>query len=190
MSKISDYEEIQDLTGYWGIATTQSDTKKFPILKSGLPFWLAQSAVAVPLTGTLSETLLASVLIPAGTIGANGRIRISHVWSNNNSGNNKTRNIRFGSAAGVSGSLVTAIASTTNLSHYNEHVLCNRNDQASQIGNVPATATGGPGSFASASFTSTVNTAADSYINFTGTLANTGDTITLEHYLIEVFYKE
>lgn len=190
MSKVSDYTAISNLAGYYGIATTQSDTKKFPILKSGLGFVIAQSAAAVALTGTLVETVLASVTIPGGTIGANGRVRISHAWSNNNNGNSKTRSIRFGTSVGITGTQYTSVSPTTQICHYNEHMISNRNSEASQIGNVPVSATGGPGAFNSAAVVSTVNTANDSVICFTGLLTSAGDTITLEHYLVEVFYKE
>lgn len=188
--KISEYEQTVSLAGYFGVCSTGSDTKKFPLLKSGFPFVIAQSAAAIALTGTVAETLMASVLIPGGTIGANGRLRIAAVWSNTNNANNKTRAIRFGAASGVAGTLYSSITVTTQVSHYNEHHICNRNSQSSQIGVVPVSATGGPGAFNSAPVTSTVATSSDSYLCFTGTLASAGDTITLESYLVEVMYKE
>jgi hypothetical protein len=46
----------------------------------------------VALTGTVAETKLASVLVPAGAMGTNGLIRAESVWSNNNSANN---NVNF-----------------------------------------------------------------------------------------------
>src|SRR5213079_2421852 len=51
---------------------------------------LAQSAVAASVTGTLTETVLATIAIPAGAMGVNGAIRVTALWSYTNSADTKT----------------------------------------------------------------------------------------------------
>src|SRR5882757_8754527 len=42
---------------------------------------LQKSGVSVPLTGSTSETVLATIPIPANLLGANGQLRIKAQWS-------------------------------------------------------------------------------------------------------------
>ena len=42
---------------------------------------LAQSAVAASLTGTTTETALATIVIPAGSMGPNGQVEVAALWS-------------------------------------------------------------------------------------------------------------
>jgi hypothetical protein len=71
---------------------------------------LAASAVAVSVTGTTSETVLATVTIPAGAMGLNGGVRIVTRWSMAASANNKTSRHRLG---GIAGSVIASVPSTT-----------------------------------------------------------------------------
>ena len=65
----------------------------------GVAIKLAQSAVAVPLTGTTNATVLASLTIAAGAMGINSALRVSAMYSMTNNANNKTLAIRHGGSA-------------------------------------------------------------------------------------------
>lgn len=148
-----------------------------------LPITLGRSAVAQSVTGTLTETTLATITVPANSLGANGRVRITTVWSMTNSANNKTTRIRY---SGASGTSYMAVIHTTSTSYRDQREICNRNATNSQVGG-PVGGFGGfgnnPGNTVA---TSTVDTTVDQTIVITGTLANTGETITLESYLVEL----
>jgi hypothetical protein len=141
-----------------------------------------QSAVAASVTGTTSETTLASVTIPAGAMGANGQIEIVEFWSHTNSANNKILKTKFG------GQSIMAVTNTTTATQQTYHRVGNRNNASSQVVFGPFS-TGGSGNTSNAVTTLAVNTGSDVVIDFTGQLANTGETITLESYIIKVFPK-
>lgn len=139
---------------------------------------LAQSAVAVSHTGDTSQTTLATVTIPANSMGKNGRLRITTVWSYTNSGNNKSLRISFGGTNYLSSNV------TTSASIQDQRTISNRNDTASQVG--LTSTVGGFGSSSASPVTSTVDTTSDVPLLFTGQLASSGETVTLESYLVEL----
>lgn len=142
---------------------------------------LARSAVAASVTGTLSETALATLTIKAALMGANGQLRITTLWSHTNSANNKTLKIRLG---GISGATMLDVTNTTTLSTHMINTIRNRNAANSQIANFSIAT-----SFttnAAVNPTSAVDTTAAQDLVLTGTLANTGETITLESYSVEL----
>ncbi len=143
---------------------------------------LGQSAAAVSVTGTATETVLATVTVPAGFLGLNGSIDIITLWSNNNSGNNKTFRGRWN---GAGGNAFLGVVQTTNVAYSDFRRIANRNSASSQIFfNRVSVSTGGWGAGSSASPTDTVNTSSAVDIVLTAQLANTGDTATLEGYII------
>ena len=144
---------------------------------------LAASGVAVPHTGDTAETVLGTVAIPAGAIGPNGMIRVTTLWSVTNSANNKVLRARLG---GIGGTQFFSTTQTT-VATYNDPVrlIQNRNSQSSQIGRGASTT--GAGSTA-AVVTGTIDTSAAQDLVFTGTLANSGETVTLESFLVELSY--
>ena len=145
---------------------------------------LSQATVGVAVTGTTSETVLATITIPAGAMGLNGRIEVWSTWTNNSSGNSKSFAARFGaSGAGTGGTQIWGSANTTNLGGCSFQGVCNRNSLSIQIGVGSLGGNSGVGSASpSAPPTMAVNTANASEVVLTGTLANAGDTITLEAY--------
>jgi hypothetical protein len=158
----------------------------FAQTNKSVAYVLAASAVAIPHTGTTSETTLATVTIPAGAIGANGFVRVTTTWSHTSSGNAKNLLVRFGGTGGTAyqNSSVTATASTRH-----QILIGNRNSASSQVG-MNSTTAGGFGSTNAAVATSSVNTGNAVDLVFRALLANSGETITLESYLVEVFYQE
>lgn len=139
---------------------------------------LAQSFVAASVTGTLTETTLATVNIPAGALGPNGRVIISSIWSATNNANNKTARHKFG------GTTYFAQNITTQVAWRHENEIGNRNATNSQAGNQNNVF----GSLGAALVTSAVDTTASVAVLFTGQLANVGDTLTLESYRVEILY--
>ena len=147
-------------------------------------YTLAHSAVAVSHTGDTNETTLATVTVPANAMGPNGYVEIEAIYSNNNSGNNKTPRIRFG---GDAGTLYYAVAQTTNINMQTLVRISNVNAANSQKGHTSATAVA-YGATTGALTTSAVDTTAAVDIKLRGILANSGDTIALERYIVRVFY--
>ncbi len=144
---------------------------------------LAASAAPVSVTGTASETALATITIPAGAMGVNGAVRIWTQWSYTNSGNAKTLRTRFG---GIGGTQYMSVAPTTTASMRDvPRIIQNRGAANSQVGGV-ISATAGFAPTTGAPVTSAIDTTLAADIVLTGTLANTGETITLESYLVEL----
>lgn len=162
---------------------TGADTAQGATQNLGTWYVLAASGAQVSHTGTTAETTLATITVPANSLGANGAIRVYAAWSNNSSGNNKTFRVRFST---ISGKVFRARNQTTNISTP-EHVLIqNRNATNSQIASNQAASVGGWQQDSSAVQTAAVDTTAATTLVITGQLANSGDTINLEQYVVEV----
>jgi len=140
---------------------------------------IAQSAVAVPHTGTTAETTLATITIPANAMGANGRIELDVIWSYTNSANTKTLRQKFGGTTILSTAVGASAVTRTSA------VIANRNATNSQVA-TPNFST----SFGVSSATLTtmaIDTTAAVNIVLTAQLANSGETITLEAYSVKLF---
>ena len=142
---------------------------------------LAQSAVPVPLTGSTGLTTLATVNVPANIMGLNGRLRIATIWSCTNNANNKTPSISFAGASLLSSALTTVNALM------DEQIIANRGAANSQIALSPSTIADF-GSSGNANVTTAIDTTQNQQILIQGQLANAGDTLQLESYLVEVLY--
>jgi len=131
-------------------------------------------------TGDTNPATFYTIAIPGGTIGANGSLRITVSFGYTGTAGAKTPTIAFGgttfySTASPSGSTLSAHIITT---------ISNRNNTSIQIG----------GSTNQAGYTSTNNAFVPGAIDTTisqnlvisGQLANAGDSIAVERYLIEV----
>lgn len=146
------------------------------------PLVLFQSGVAVSHTGNTNETTLATIAVPAGTIGANGQVDIEALFSHTNNANAKNLRIRMGSV------ILLFIAPTANAVTQTHTRFANRNSQASQV-LFPVGGTSSWGSTTTAVSTLAENTALAVNITITAQLANAADTITLESYLVKIFPK-
>lgn len=144
---------------------------------------LARSGSAVSHTGSTSETALATVSLPAGSMGPNGILRVTHLWSMTSSGNVKTPRIRLG---GIAGTAFYQQTQTTTVTLRHQTEIANRNNAASQVSWPSIAGGGGWTASAQAATTGTVNTGATLDIVISGQLASSGETITLEAYLIEL----
>lgn len=145
---------------------------------------LGQSSVAVSCGADTTEDALATVTIPAGAMGANGRLRITTVWTMTNSANNKTMRVRLG---GIAGTIYMTSTQTAQATLRDQREISNRNAQNSQVGAMSGTS-GGFGLSTSAVVTSAVDTTADTTVVVTGQKASAGEALTLESYMVELLY--
>ena len=143
---------------------------------------LGYSSVAVSHTGDTTETTRATITIPAGAIGANGRVRITTLWSYTNSVNNKNMRVRFN---GLAGTVYANYQTTTTATIRAQAEIANVNATNSQKGSNTA-GTGGWHTSTGAVVTSAVDTTAAVDIVLTAQLTDSGETITLESYIVEL----
>jgi hypothetical protein len=143
---------------------------------------LASSAVAVSCPADTNDNVLATVTIPAGAMGPNGRLRITSLWTVTNSANTKGLRVKLGGAGGTDYSGVTLTASATLRTQIE---ICNRGAPNSQIGFTASQ--GGFSVSTGANITSAIDTSVAQTIVFGGQKQSAGETITLESYLVELF---
>lgn len=142
-----------------------------------MPF--QSGAAGAALTGSTSETVLATLTLPGGTLGPNGSIQADALFSVNNSAGAKTVRFRFG---GISGMVFGASVGSTSIGGRATGLMQNRNNISAQIGsanNAFVAAT-------TAHNTGALNTANAQDIVITGQLATGTDSITLEGYSIRI----
>lgn len=142
------------------------------------PRILAQSAVPASVTGTLVETVLASIVVPGAIMGPNGVLRITSTWSHPNNANIKRLIVNLGGAT-----FQFISATTTNTSEL-LRTIRNRAAVNSQVS--AGSSAAGAGSTGAVKVTAAINTAVDQVLTLSGLLADIADTITLEGYTVEV----
>jgi hypothetical protein len=121
------------------------------------------------------------VPIPAGAMGANGVLRITTLWSYTNSGNNKILRVKLGTQ------IFHAFIVSTTLNSQLLVMIRNRNSEASQVGQSNTVA--GLGTATSTFTSGTIDTSLAKDVAFTALLNDSGETITLESYLVELLYR-
>jgi hypothetical protein len=89
---------------------------------------LAQSAIAASVTGTVTKTSLATIVIPAGAMGANGRIEVEAYFTVTSNTNSKTVNMELAGSLLGGGANLNASVTSGRL----KVVSANRNSQSSQ----------------------------------------------------------
>lgn len=183
------WEEIAPRAGWLAYVADQArvlifDGAAWAPLAHAAQSWrvLAASAVAAAHSGNTSETALASVQIPGGAMGPNGALRITTLWSYTNSANNKTLRIRLGGISGA-GYLGNNVTTTATLRH--QQIIQNRNAQNAQIGGFVSPMP--IGASTSAPATSSIDTGAPVDLVISGQLANAGETVALESYMVELW---
>ena len=154
---------------------------KLPAVTEGWQV-LAASAVAASHTGDTAKTTLATVTVPGGALGANGLLRITSLWSHTNSANDKTPRVELAGAQYYSATLTTTATSRM------YRTIANRNSENAQVGGA-SSGTFNWGSTTAALTTSSVDTSVDQDLVFSGQLADGGDFIALESYIVELLYQ-
>jgi len=166
-------------SGFYSISGSTSTAGRVATKFIQGDYLIAGSAVQVSHTGDTNKTTLATVTIPANIMGSNGFLRISAIWGFVGTAGAKTCTIEFGGTA-----YINSAFGATALSARSEPIIANRNATNSQVGfatgqvNFSSTTTGVT--------TSAVDTTANVSLIFTVQLANSGDTASLEGYLVEL----
>lgn len=151
----------------------------------GVPYVIAQSAVAVSAGAVTTEEVLATITVPAGAIGPNGQLQIHTVWTMTNGANNKITRARLG---GIAGTAYLSLTHTTIATFFRSIFVNNVNSASSQKSTWIAGSAASNGTSASALTTSAVDTSAAFDIVLTGQKAVAGEVITLESYQVLVCY--
>lgn len=152
------------------------------------------SGAAVSHTGDTTETVLATISIPAGAIGANGTVHVTALFTRNGVGTSTVQaSILFGaSGSGTGGTRISGAPSnlltTAQGSILTVCELANANSASSQLFH-PFAPTSAPYNAAQAGNpnTAAINTANATEVNITGKCLNSGDTITLKSYRVVVY---
>lgn len=141
---------------------------------------LASSAVAVPHTGGTTETTLATITVPANSMGANGRLEIEALFSYTGGTDTWRPRIKFG------GTTIheQAAFGSTNVSAFLVTRLFNRNATNSQV--APSVTQLNLSQNAGAVVTAAIDTTSSQDVVITGQLTNAADTITLEAYTVRL----
>lgn len=145
------------------------------------PQILAQSGVPATVTGTLTQTVLATIPIPANALGPNGALRIKFSAQATNNTNNKTITVALAgvSAWGISTGASTAGTIESGLEIKNVGV---QNSQIWTRTNASPWTSTATGSLP----VSSVNMAAAQVLTIMGTLAVSTDYLTLATYTVEL----
>jgi len=148
------------------------------------------TAGPVTLTGIVTETGMAALRIPGGTIGPNGLIEVRTLWSCTNSANNKILSIRFSATPGAI-TLQPGVQTmlTTSASAQGLWIIANVGATNTQIGYANA---GGViitpyGTINAAPVSGAIDTTVDAWVNVNGIIAAAGETLTLQHCAVVIF---
>ena len=132
----------------------------------------------VVLTGSTSVVTLATITIPAGLLGANGKLKIYPLWSTTNNANVKTLRAIF------SGSTCTTMTSQSVSNNSGLVIIRNTNSESAQKTSSGLVA--GIGSSFGSIASTTIDTTAATTLVISGQLAVDTDTLTLEDLFVEV----
>ena len=142
------------------------------------PIKIFSLSAPVPLTSSTSVATLATITIPAGLMGANGKLKIYPLWSTTNNANIKTLRLNIG------GTLCSTMVSQSIPNNSGLLIIRNINSESVQKCSSGLVAGIGPSSGSIAS--PTVDTSAATTITITGQLAVDTDTLTLEDLFVEL----
>src|SRR5215469_6452777 len=161
----------------------------FPGVGGGSGGVVVSTTGPVNLTGTTAETNMASLKIPANSMGKNGAVEIRLLWSYSNSSNNKILAIRVGTTAGAITGPVAGSATTVTTTATAQTLTIIRNNNATNSQTIFSALPTTP--FASSSLANTataLDATADFYLNINGQLALSTETLTLQRATATVFY--
>lgn len=149
---------------------------------------LARSAAQVLTPADTTEDVLATIVIPAGAMGANGFLRIHTLWGFTGSTNAKSMRIRLGGIGGTQFWFSTALATASIIELSALAHIFNRNAANSQVGT--GTIAGGIGAGTAAlPATGSIDTSVSQNLVITGQKASAGETLALDAYSVEIFPK-
>lgn len=145
---------------------------------------IAKSGGTVAHTGALVEETLATIMIPANTIGPNGVLRFWYKASNNavNAASNKIFRVKLG------GTIVHSVTHTANLNLTTAVVIAAKNSTVSQIGGTSFSSGIASSNSASGLPPATIDTTQATTLTFTAQPATAGDTMQLEWFMLETIF--
>jgi hypothetical protein len=170
-----------------GSANAQGTYFQGAMTPSAAPFigfaMLAKSGASSAHTGDTNETTLATISIPANTLGANGTLKINAIWSFTNSANTKTFRWRLG---GLAGTVIASNTASTFTNAWSQILMINANATNSQ--NTFLEQVRGTDGLVTTSFQigTAVDMTATQSLVITGQLASGAETVTLLGYTVEV----
>ena len=142
------------------------------------PIKIFSLSAPVVLTGSTSGVTLATITIPAGLLGANGKLKIYPLWATTNNANVKTLRAVFG------GSACSTMTSQSSPNNSGLVIIRNTNSESAQKTSSGLVA--GIGSSFGSIASTAIDTTAATTITITGQLAVGTDTLTLEDLFVEV----
>ena len=167
-------------------ALTLSDTDAtfgVPLIGDGVglttqPFKL--NLTTSNLTGTLTETIIWSALIPAGTFDVDDTLFFYTRVTANNSGNTKTFRVYFNTTSSLvsaeKAATVTATSNSAGFTSLSRHIVFKNSLSSQEVADSSTHLLTDYNVNASAISTLTVDFSVDQYIIISGQLTNTGDT--------------
>ena len=142
------------------------------------PIKVFSLSAPVSLTGSTSVVTLATITIPAGLLGAKGKLKIYPLWATTNNANVKTLRATF------SGSTCTTMTSQSVPNNSGLVIIRNTNSESAQKTSSGLVA--GIGSSFGSIASTTVDTTATTTLVISGQLAVGTDTLTLEDLFVEL----
>lgn len=142
---------------------------------------LAINQTTSAVTGTVDETNLASVTVPAGLMSANGQLEIFTLWSHTSSATTRTVRIRLGDVLTGTAFYGPSLGTTNTLQGFT--IIRNNNSLSSQYG-FPITVGSGLATNPVTLVTSSVNTGLDTGIHFSAQLGSSVHFANLEGYSV------
>ena len=142
------------------------------------PIKVFSLSAPVVLKDTTLATTLATITIPAGLMGANGKLKIYPLWATTNNANIKTLRLNIG------GMLCSTMVSQSVPN--NSGLLIIRNINSESVQKCSSGLVAGIGSSSGSIASPTVDTSAATNITISGQLAVGTDTLTLEDLFVEL----
>lgn len=142
-------------------------------------FVLYSNLTTTSLTGTTTETTLATIPIKGGVLGENGKIRFYILGTVTNNANNKILRIKHTATSLWQMAYTTAVGITSQI------LFLNKNSESSQVTSL-FNSTGLTATTATAVTPSTIDTSADFSLTITGQLANSADSISVTAIFAEI----
>ena len=163
--------------GGTGASTAQAAAQNL-----GVPYIIAQSGAAVAAPGDTNENTLATIAIPANSMGANGRIKVRAFFTCPSSANNKTFKFVFG------GTTISSLVVTTVTQEDMWVEIMNLNATNSQRSSQTMSMTSSALTFANTA-TAAIDTTQAVNLTITVTKASGGEAVSLIWYYVEAMYK-
>jgi len=142
-------------------------------------FVLYSNLTTASLTGTTSETTLATIPIKGGVLGVNGKLRFYILGTVTNSANTKSFKLKHASTTLWQVGYTTAVGVTAQI------LFLNKNSESSQVTSLFNTAILS-GSAATVVTPSAIDTSADFSLTLTGQLADSADSISVTAIFVEI----